>query len=247
VVRFQTAANVFFYASELNRPRPRLAMHTYDPGAFLRAERTVTVVHASHRGNWNAEPGALGVFRAYLAAEHGVETRLIDHPLGRLGAVDPLPDLVVVNGTAAYEFDADERQALLRYVGAGGTVLFETPGGDGAFTRSAEVMATRLFDAPVRSLLRQPVISGRGVADASDLSRVDYRPYSFEVFGSRETTPRLRGILLDGTARVLFSREDISHGLLDQPCWGICGYAPESARRLLANIVRCATAEEPAP
>ncbi|MEE8156290.1 MAG: hypothetical protein V3T53_15155, partial [Phycisphaerales bacterium] len=61
----------------------------------------------------------------------------------------------------------------------------------------------------------------------------------------RETTPRLRGMIIDGQPRVLFSREDISHALLDQPCWGIAGYTPNSARRLLANIVRYALAPSP--
>jgi hypothetical protein len=41
---------------------------------------------------------------------------------------------------------------------------------------------------------------------------------------------------------VLVSGEDISHGLLDQPCWGVNGYSPLSARDLLANIVQHAMA-----
>ena len=58
------------------------------------------------------------------------------------------------------------------------------------------------------------------------------------VFGARETAPRLRGIFLDGQPRVLFSREDLTYGLLEQPCWGVVGYASSSARDLMANIVR---------
>ncbi len=69
------------------------------------------------------------------------------------------------------------------------------------------------------------------------LSRLDYRPFAFEVFSARETRPRLRAIFVDGEPRVLFSREDISHGLLDQPVWGVAGYSPESARNLLGNIL----------
>ena len=44
-------------------------------------------------------------------------------------------------------------------------------------------------------------------------------------------------MVIDGQARVLFSREDITHGLLDQPCWGIAGYTPDTARALLTNIM----------
>jgi hypothetical protein len=45
-----------------------------------------------------------------------------------------------------------------------------------------------------------------------------------------------------GPPQLLFSREDISHALLDQPRWGISGYAAGSARELLANIVQHCTA-----
>jgi DNA polymerase-1 len=72
---------------------------------------------------------------------------------------------------------------------------------------------------------------------AADLTRLTYRPYALEVFGARETTPRLTGLEIDGAPRLLFSREDITHALLDQPCWGVSGYTSDNARRLMTNIV----------
>ena len=75
---------------------------------------------------------------------------------------------------------------------------------------------------------------------AEDLARVEYRPFCFETFGSRETTARLRGMRSEGEVRLLFSREDMTHALLDQPRWAVNGYTPDSARRLMANIVRYA-------
>ena len=50
------------------------------------------------------------------------------------------------------------------------------------------------------------------------------------------------GLILDGQPRVLFSRQDISQALLDQPCWGVAGYSPEAARDLMGNILRHAAA-----
>jgi hypothetical protein len=75
-----------------------------------------------------------------------------------------------------------------------------------------------------------------------NLSRVDFRPYSLQAFATRENSPRLRGIIIDGQPRVLVSGEDISNALLDQPCWGVSGYSPQSARDMLANIVQHAMA-----
>jgi hypothetical protein len=39
---------------------------------------------------------------------------------------------------------------------------------------------------------------------------------------------------------VLFSREDLSNALLDQPVWGVSGYAPGSAVELMGNIIQFA-------
>ena len=90
---------------------------------------------------------------------------------------------------------------------------------------------------PLQALAGSRILTGEGLRGAANLSRVAYRPYAAQRFGARETRPRLQGMAIDGTPRVLFSREDISNALLDQPCWGVAGYAPRSARDLLGNIV----------
>ena len=257
---YRTAANIYFYASELNRPRPRLAPHFVatagntgqraddDPNDDMRFEAalaTATIVRAIHADNWDAEPQALNVFSAAMRQEHEFAITLLDHPLSRIDQLDPPPDLVVASGIDEHHFTGPQRNALRAYVDAGGVVLFETPGGRGPFTLSAEQACTEIFKAPIRSLFRHRIVTGQGLRGAAHLSRLEYRPFSFEVFGARETTPRLRGMIIDGQPRVLFSREDLSHALLDQPCWGIAGYQPNSARRLLGNIVRYALALSP--
>ncbi|MHC4108182.1 MAG: DUF4159 domain-containing protein, partial [Planctomycetota bacterium] len=167
-----------------------------------------------------------------------VELQIVDRPLSHLHALKAPPALVIVNGIEPHSFTSEQRAAIRRYVEAGGVILFETPGGRGGFTRSAEEACAEIFgDNPVHSMLRSRVITGAGLPGAARLSRLDYRPFALEVFAARETTPRLRGMVIEGEPRVLFSREDITHGLLDQPCWGIAGYSPASARALLSNIL----------
>lgn len=241
---YRTAANVYFYASELNRPRPRLAPHFIaanddqdDDSRFEAELPKATIAQAIHEDNWDVEPQALTVFRAAMRSQHEFDITLIEHQLARIDQIRPPPDLVVVSGVDAHLFSTAQRAALRSYINSGGVVLFETPGGRGDFTLSAEQACTDIFGAPIRSLIRHRIVTGRGLRGAARLNRLEYRPYSFEVFGARETMPRLRGMIIDGQARVLFSREDISHALLDQPCWGIAGYKPDSAKRLLANIL----------
>ena len=229
-----TAAHVYLHASEMNRPRPRLARHAPATAGGGNGDR-VTVVRGSYDGNWDPEPLALEVFDG---AVDDIALAAAVHPLAGIADLDPRPDLVVVNGIAAREFTAAEQDAIKAYVVAGGVILFETPGGRGGFTRSAEDMAQALFGIMAQRLVDTRVVTGDGLRGASNLARVAYRPYAQQVFAAHEMTPRLRGLVIDGQPRVLFSREDISQALLDQPCWGVAGYSPASARQLMANILR---------
>ncbi len=237
---FDTATNLYLYASELNRPRPRLAKHTYSADPSISPAKTARIIRAMHKGNWNPEPMSLEIFGQYLASEHGIELNIIDAPLAMIHEIQPKADLVMVGGTGDHDFTADERQSILRFANAGGVVLFENPGGNEAFVKAAEEMATTLFDQPAISLIGHPVVTGEDIIGTNDLTRLDYRPYSFEILGMRETTPRLRGLSINDDLRLIFSRQDITHALLDQPIWGVNGYTPDSARKLLANILRFA-------
>ena len=230
------SANIYLYASERNRPRPRLAPHAFRSTVPAQVTHNAVIVRAIHGDNWNPEPQALPVFVAWMR-DHGVAVKIRDVPLSRVHDSPPLADLVLVSGIETHEFTGAERDALRTFVGDGGTVLFETPGGRGDFTLSAERMAATVFGVRVDPLVRERVVSGRGLPGGHNLTRVEYRPYSFKIFGGVEESLRLRGATIDGRTCLFFSREDISHGLLDQPCWGIHGYAPRWARRLLANIV----------
>jgi hypothetical protein len=238
---FETATNLYFHASEMNRPRPRLEQHVLAASPH-EAPESITVVRGVHGGNWKPEPQSLTVFESWFVRERRIALRIIDHPLLAIDELQPRPSLVLVSGIDAIEFTRPQLDAIKAYVNAGGFVLFETPGGVGDFAAAAEKALNPSFESPITALLRHPMVTGEGLDDAAELTRVAYRPYTFELLKSRETTPRLRGIIIDGEPRVLFSREDITHGLLDQPCWGISGYAPQDARNLLANIAQYAAA-----
>jgi hypothetical protein len=249
------AANLYFYASELGRVRPRLARATAPaaPAApATPARQQATIVRAVHAGDWAPEPLALEVFGRGLAGE-GIEIRIEDRPLAEVGGLDPRPHLVVASGIAEHDWSEAEQAALAEYVRAGGVVLFETPGGRGGFTASAETMAQSCFSTTAVPVSQSRIITARGLPGAQPLQSVEYRPYALAVFGARETAPRLRGLAVQGQMRVLFSREDLSHALLGQPCWGVAGYSPESATALLRNVLLHALAPpgpaepEPAP
>jgi len=56
-------------------------------------------------------------------------------------------------------------------------------------------------------------------------------------------TPQLRGITINGRLAVIFSREDLSAGLVGQQVDGIVGYAPASATTLMQAIITYAASQ----
>lgn len=232
----QTAANIYYYASEFNTPKPRLDALGSTSKAVAPKSDAILVVRAMYDGNWNAEPLALERFNRWLMHEGSAQILTRNVPLKSLATVEPAPALVLITGIDAHEFTKEEMEAIAPYVRSGGNILFETVGGRGAFTVSAEKQFAELFNPP-QPMMTGPIITGENLDGATSAKRVEYRPFALEVFGGRETTPRLRAILIDDKPRMIFSREDISNAMLDQPCWGISGYSTQSARQLMRNIV----------
>lgn len=238
-----TLSNLYVYASEMNRGRPRLEQSVLQRDEDAMATDQMTIVHALHQANWNAEPLALEAFSTWMWNERALHVDITEWPLGRIDELEDSVALVIATGTQPHEFTEPERDAIRTFTDRGGIILFETAGGVGDFSASAEEMCRDLFGGSIRSLRRHPIITGDGLHGADRMTRAEYRPFSFEIFGGRELAPRLRGIMDGEHISVLLSREDLSNALLDQPVWGVSGYATASARELLANIVRYSMAQ----
>jgi len=182
------------------------------------------------------------MFSQWAKAHHGWIATVTDAPLAEIGVMEPHPDLVVANGLQPVEFTAAQTESIRAYVERGGTILFETPGGQDGFADAAEKAMQDAFGTPAKLMTEQPILTGQGINGADDVRTVEYRPYLLQALGARDVAPRLRGIVVDGRPAMLFSREDISFGLLNRPRWGISGYSTASARALMANI--CAAASK---
>jgi len=154
--------------------------------------------------------------------------------------------LAHLTGTDALKLTDAQRQELKKFVDAGGTLIIDAAGGSTQFAASAEQMLTDTFGpdasqlneplAPEAPLYQQP---GR-IADA-----VQYRQFARTRISSTRM-PRLRGINIGGRLAIVFSREDLSAGLVGEPVDGITGYTPASATELMTDIILAATSAAPA-
>lgn len=230
-------SNIVLYASENLAIRPRLATHQTTRSQDRRHRTPVTILRARHGGAWNAEPLAAEVFATWAWNERLLDVSVREVDLDEISGEPTAATIVWVSGLGDAAFSPDELRSIDSYLRQGGTVLFESAGG-GNFAQAAYEQLRPRFPQNLRPLLRHPVATaGADMPGGRAVSRVEYRPYAFEVFGARETALRLRGLEVNDTMRAFFSMEDISHALLDQPVWGVSGYSSESARQILANLL----------
>jgi len=73
-------------------------------------------------------------------------------------------------------------------------------------------------------------------ADGKPLGEVGYRTFARTRIGAINV-PQLRGITKDGRVAVIYSKEDLSVGLVGQPVDGIIGYSPASATALMSKAL----------
>lgn len=85
-----------------------------------------------------------------------------------------------------------------------------------------------------------PIITGKGLTGGDDASSVAYRRWTAWFVTQIGTLPKLAAYYRNNRPAVILAYHDLSLGLLDVRHWGVSGYAPESARRIFANIVLAA-------
>jgi len=107
-----------------------------------------------------------------------------------------------------------------------------------AFEARAEEMESALADAFGGAKLEtlppdHPLYTaGGGAAD-----EITYRNFAIRNGVGRTTAPRLQGITINGRLAVIYSREDLSVGMVGQAVDGIVGYSPATATALITRII----------
>ncbi|MBI1375035.1 MAG: DUF4159 domain-containing protein [Phycisphaera sp.] len=231
---WQFFANAYYYATEKGRMRPRLDQHFIARSG--NGGREITVGRVKYQGNWDPEPLSWEIQSNFMFNE------------GKASIVRKVVDLDKLNesgvkfahlvGTGRVQFSDAQIHALQQYAQNGGTILLENAGGQGTdFVESVMEMVMKAFPndrlRPVGPAT--PVISGNGIG-GYDVSQVVYRAYALLKMG-RMDAPRLLAVSVNGEPRIFLSGEDLTEAMLDQPVWGVFGYASESAHRLMSNLV----------
>ena len=80
--------------------------------------------------SWKEVTLALAAFAAWARREHGLDVRIVDHPLAGIDRLQPAPPLVVVSGLDDAAFTRAEVEAIGDFTGTDTILTFTMPASD---------------------------------------------------------------------------------------------------------------------
>jgi hypothetical protein len=228
--KFETAANIYLYCTNKGALRYRGVKLWPDPVSLDTPSRTIKVVRIKHKGHWNPEPLALQRFARLMAARHSAKIEILD-PIEPQDLPNSQADMAVLTGMETLRLNSNQEAALKTYADNGGLLVIDAAAGEQAFYRSARDMLDKLYGPTAFTPL--PVDAPIYTVPGMKIGKLNYRGEA--AARHRGGVPALQGVMKDGKLQVVFSREDITAGLVGYECFGIDGYAPEDAFSIMRN------------
>ena len=139
-----------------------------------------------------------------------------------------------MTGTAAFAFTPAQRACLRKYLDEGGTLIVDAAGGNSAFARAAEELFAKLLPGALPR--RLPPDHEVYTRSGPPIRTFAYRK-AVSLPAEQRGKPRILAFMLRNRPAIFFSREDLTAGLVGYPCWGLKGYEPETAFRIMRNLL----------
>ncbi|MBI5724243.1 MAG: DUF4159 domain-containing protein [Planctomycetes bacterium] len=252
---FEAGANVLSYVTE---------KELYNRGAKVwpdaaAAANKIKAARIRYAGNYDPEPLALERLSRLMAQSHKIQidyySAISASAPASQGATPPasaIPitgilatqltgdiKLAFMTGTGAFKLTAEEKDALKKWIDAGGLLILDAAGGSKTFSESAKDLAGELYgpDALLPMPLSSPVYQIKDMT----IDKVKYRKTTKVRIGGM-TEPRLLSVLAGDKPKVILSAEDLTAGMVGYSSWGLDGYDAPSAFNILRNIVLYAAA-----
>jgi hypothetical protein len=220
---WQLGSNLLLYATDRQPMRKRGEHYIVEKEEKISTSRQVKLARLKYDGGWDPEPGGWRRLSAIMHNRHKVD--LAVEPVG----FDAIGDAKIAHltGTANATFTEAQRDALKKHIDGGGMLVIDAAGGSVEFVKAAEGLIEQLYPKQLKMLPENHAILGE------KLPAITYRTQA----QGNLRGPRLQGVELNGRVVLIYSREDLSGGLVGQQVDGIVGYSPESATELMSRIV----------
>jgi len=229
---FELSANIYLQTTDKGILKPR--GDTYWPEALeFTPTATVAITPVKHAADWNPEPLALRRLAIEMGNRHSIRLH-VNEPV-ELAQLDAQANPVaVMTGTGKLALTAAETEALREYFREGGTMIIDSAGGSRQFDRAVYDQIVPLVPDGVAGLIPE----SHAVFRRPELiEHPRYRRDLAMALGPAKKKHRLRGVWSGERLAIIYSREDLTAGLVGYQLAGLRGYAPESALALMTNIV----------
>lgn len=232
---WQFGLDLVTYMNDKTAYRSRGARLAITPDPAAKPNKIVRVARIRYNGNWDPEPQAWPQMTAWLANKGvaRIETQTV-----KLG--DALDGFVIAHltGTTAIALDGNAKAALKKFLDGGGTLLVDAAGGAREFGASLEAQLPMILAAGTFKNL--PLSHKLFATDVNPLKAVAVRDFANRGTGAGSADTRLQTIEIAGRPAVIFSKLDLTAGLVGFTIDGIPGWAPASAREIVGKIVEAA-------
>ncbi len=228
---FKAAANIAMYVAGSLSNLPHRGTTYWPPKANTKTGKTVKIVRLKHDANWNPEPLAYERLGRLLAKNENINLKRLK-PV----AIEDLPGteakIAAMTGTEELQLTDAQRKAIKKFVNDGGTLVIDAAGGATQFGRYAWREIGKIFG--IMSLQELSLSSKLYNLPGHEIKQVRYRPGRAR---TRSNQPSLNAVMVKDRPAVIFSRFDITGGLVGQPSHTIDGYKPRSAYEIMRNII----------
>ncbi|MCK5805386.1 MAG: DUF4159 domain-containing protein [Lentisphaeria bacterium] len=246
---YKIALNLLYYAYDLGSPRPRYPFALPKTQPARKRERVCRLyrIHPEDAQSGDFQR-ALGMVRTkeYVLHATGIELDVRSGPLVRIETAAPHPDILHLTGMKKFSLSDKEGIALRERINDGAILLADSYASSPEFAASCRKELTALFGPfhPLSPDSRGSMAAG-SFPGGEELHDLRYNLVARRELKKRGLHPRgqsLEVIHVNGRPAVFFSRVDLTGALSGVRSYRAGSYVPDSARRLLANLVAYATA-----
>jgi hypothetical protein len=226
---WQLGANIILYAVDKRGLRARGDTHLVKREPKKKASKTIALARLEYAGNWNPEPGG---WRRMVDV---MFNRGVDLKVTTVKSPDEIAGAKIIHltGTKPITLDAAAQDALKEVIGSGGTLIIDAAGGSAEFATSVERLIPQLAKESLKPIPPDHALYSAGGAK---LDEIKFRDYAVRAVGTARE-PKLQGVEQNGRYVIVYSREDLSAGLVGQAVDGIIGYDPASATAIMTHVL----------
>jgi hypothetical protein len=228
-------ANLIHYASDQTILHERVSPHIVQVDDKIATTRSIKLARLQHNGNWDPEPGGWKRMRAILHNSDKIDLQVESLKLGEGKLTPDAFPIAHLTGTGKLSLSDTQSNELKSFAQSGGRLLIDAAGGNAVFAESAEEALRKIL--PTESAqLDEPLPADNVIYPKNIAGKMLYRRFATQSVGAM-TAPRLRAIKLKDRLAIVYSREDLSAGMVGQQVDGINGYTPEVATEISRAVL----------